>query len=91
MVGREKGVRWLQGWDGGEGGLSPLHDRQLWDNNAVAAFEEMLARGGTTMENSPPPPLSIALHMALALGGPSGPPLRGATNTTGGGGAVAAE
>jgi hypothetical protein len=63
----------------------PLHDWQLVDDNgdAAAAFGEMLVRGGTMKEDSPSPPLLIASHMALALGGPSGPPPGGAANTTG--------
>ncbi len=62
-----------------------LHDRQLGDDNndAAAAFGEMLARGGTMTEDGPSPPLLIASHMALASGGPSGPPPGGAVNATG--------
>jgi hypothetical protein len=63
----------------------PLHDWQLGDDNddAAAAFGEMLLRGGTMMEDGPSPLSLIALHMALALGGPSGPPPGDAADTTG--------
>ncbi len=53
--GGEGGGR-LRGWDGGEGGLSPLHYQQLGDDDAAAVFEEMLARGGMTTEDGPSPP-----------------------------------
>ncbi len=80
-----KGAGWLQGQDGGEGGLLPLHDWQLGDDNddAAAAFGEMLARGGMMTEDGPSPLSPIALHMVLALGGPSGPPPGGAADATG--------
>ncbi len=80
-----KGAGRMQGRDGGERGLLPLHNWQLGDNNddTAAAFGEMLARGGTTTEDGPSPPLSIAFHMALALGGPSRLPPGGAANATG--------
>jgi hypothetical protein len=61
----------------------PLYDWQPWDDDVAAAIREMLARGGTTMEDGQSPPLSIASHTALASGGPSRPPPGGAANATG--------
>ncbi len=80
-----KGAGWLQGRDGGEGGLSPLHDWQLGDDNdnTATAFGEMLARGSTMTEDGPLPLSLIALHMALASGGPPGPPPGGPVDVTG--------
>ncbi len=80
-----------RGWGSCKGGMEeggrllPLHGWQLGNNNndAAAVFGEMLARGGMMTEDGPSPLSLIALHMALALGGPSGPLLGGAADATG--------